>query len=60
MCGGAVVSIETLIRFAKFNYKTSARPEDINKIQTAFPRSGMHRVCALSITWSGVFCLLVY
>ena len=32
MCGGAGVSIETLIRSAKFNYKTSARPEDINKI----------------------------
>ena len=33
------ISIETLIRAAKFKQSVPTRSEDINKIQTAFPRS---------------------
>ena len=35
-------SIETWVRAAKFNLKILIRSEDINKMQTEFPRSGMH------------------
>ena len=36
-------SIETLIRAAKFIEKHPSRAEDMDKMQTEFPRSGMHR-----------------
>ena len=36
-------SIETLIRAAKSIEKHPSRYEDMDKMQTEFPRSGMHR-----------------
>ena len=40
--GSQNVSIETWINSAKFNLKIPIHSEDINKIQTEFPRSGIH------------------
>ena len=39
MQGSQNISIETWMRAAKFNEKVLIRFEDINKIQTDFPRS---------------------
>ena len=39
--GSENVSIETWIRDAKFNLKIPILSEDINKMQTVFPRSGI-------------------
>ena len=48
--GSQNVSIETWIRAAKFNLKIPTHSEDINKIQTTFPRSGMHNPSFLQAT----------
>ena len=42
-------SIETWIRTAKFNQKIPTRSDDISKIQTVFPRSGMHSLAKKAI-----------
>ena len=46
------VSTETWIRAAKFNLKNPIFFEDINKILTEFPRSGMNRGLYESIFWN--------